>query len=377
MEIKDGSIEDTVTSEALLNVVDQLEGSDIKVPRLKGGKGKASTKHDNGGDHAAHLVVITPEEPKTAAERVEQERFVYLDGQLTEWVSKTLENCAALDEIYNHSLWKWGGYKNYAHYTAVKFRYAQSTAHQYKKAGRVYKVLKDSTTVESSTLPTSERQLRPLLNIKDNSEIVEVWKKANELYSQTGKGVSEKAVASAKRIVLHERQDNLPAITADQLADQFGEQFRPKWNRCVEGQRLKLLGNLLVVLKAFYDELNMDERSPRLTTIFNIINKDEPEVPVKDTVKVQPVAQPEADKGKPAKPLRGRAFWDQLNWELPNDDLAETWRKAEQTIRNMRCQLRYGPAVKCETEQYQTKLTKERAKAKASRAKASGEQEMS
>ena len=326
----------------------------------------------NGGDHEAQLVVIKPEEAKTAAERVEQERFVYLDRQITEWVSKTLENCAALDEIYKRGLWEWGGYENYAHYIAVKFRYAQSTAYQYKEAGRVYNVLKDSTSVELSTLPTSERQIRPLLNIKDNGKIVEVWKKANELYSQTGNGVTEKAVASAKRMVLHERQDNLPAITADQLADQFVEQFRPKWNRCVEGQRLNLLENLLVVLKALYDELNMDERSPRLTTIFNSINKDEPEVPANATAEVQPVATQEPDKGTTAKPLRGRACWDQLNWELSNSDLAVTWHKPKQTIRNMRCQRKYGPAVECETDQYQAKLARERAKAKTA-----GEQEVS
>ena len=309
-------------------------------------------------------IVLKPPEPKNAAERAARDRFLLLDHEMTDWVSKTIQQCIALDEIYKLGLWKWGGYTNYAHFIKVKFRYRESTAYQYKEAGRVYNVLKDSTTVESSTLPTSERQLRPLLKIKDNSKIVEVWKKANELYSQTGNGVTEKAVTSAKRMVLHERQGKLPAITADQLADQFVKQFRPKWDRCVEGQRCKLVGNMLVVLKVFYDELNMDERSPRLTTIFNNIKVDEPAPPAKATVEVQPVAKQESDKDNPTNGLSGRAFWDQIDWRLRNSDIVAVWGKKEQTVRNARCHFKYGAAVKCEPEEYQRKLAAEKVKAK-------------
>lgn len=204
----------------------------------------------------------------------------------------------------------------------------RSSGYQYRQAGRVYTILKSA----KADLPKNPNQLKPLLSLKDPKQIVTVWNAAHKQSRDTKYGVTEDVVASAKRQVLHIPR-KLSPITADQLADAFVKTFRPKWNRCVAGQRLKLVDNLLVVLKSFYDELNYDERSPRLTTNFNHINMEEPKAPAKATADVHQAAKRGPVKGKPARGSKGRDFdWDQVNWELRNPDIAAVWGKKYRTV---------------------------------------------
>jgi hypothetical protein len=373
----ESSIGDEMTEEDLQNVIDELAGSGIRVPRLKGSKGKASTKPDTDGEVPARpsekgritpkaddIQVSAPDlpEPQNAEERREKERFFLLIKVIDDGMATHLEVCLAFKEIYDTGIWKWGGFKNYPHFIKVRYGLGRSSGYQYRQAGRVYTILKSA----KADLPKNPNQLKPLLSLKDPKQIVTVWSAAHKQSRDTKYGVTEDVVASAKRQVLHIPR-KLSPITADQLADEFVRKFRPKWERCVEGQRLKLLSNLLVVLKVFYDELDRDERSPRLTTIFNHIKIEEPEAPAKATAEAHPAATQEPDKGKPAKGSNGHHYfdWSQVNWELSNTDIAAIWHKKHRTVIQRRFRNKYGPAVECEPEPYQQKLTSEKAKAES------------
>jgi hypothetical protein len=379
LESAESSIGDEMIEEDLQNVIGELEGSGIRVPRLKGGKSKKTSKVPDNADgevparpsekgritpKADDIQVSAPDlpEPQNAKERREKERFFLLIKVIDDGMATHLEVCLAFKEIYDTGCWKWGGFKNYPHFIKVRYGLGRASGYQYRQAGRVYTILKSA----KADLPKNPNQLKPLLSLKDPKQIVTVWSAAHKQSRDTKYGVTEDVVASAKRQILHIGR-KLPPITADQLADQFVKQFRPKWDRCLEGEHGKLLGNLLVVLKVFYEELNMDERSPRLTEIFKDIDIVEPEQPAKATVEVHPAPKQEQDKGKPANGSNGHhGFdWDQVNWELRNPDIATIWRKKYRTVIQRRFRNKYGPAVECDPEHYQQKLETEKAKAKA------------
>jgi hypothetical protein len=141
----------------------------------------------NGKNHeskSVHLEVLPPipvapplaARPKavTAVDKKNRGIFFQLDAEVTDWFSDGLTQCENLYMIFKDNLWSWGGYRNYAHYIEVKFYHAQSTAYQYKDVGRVYTILSSA----KAELPAYPNQLKPLLSLKDDKQIVKVWNKA-------------------------------------------------------------------------------------------------------------------------------------------------------------------------------------------------------
>ena len=372
-------------ADAILNVEGDLEGSGTKVPIFKGGMaqktGKADKLLDNGDGEVTKAVKID----EALSQEDGRKRFKELDRLIVAGLAQSLISAKALCEMEQGAYYTFGGFRTIAEYGMKIMKLAESTVHQHVNAGRVAYLIGDST--DCRVKPVNAAQLRPLLNVEDDKKVIEIWNTAETLYGEGS--LTEKAVAEAKRRILKQEPTEPTIVSVEQVAKNIHKAIRRGWEDC-QVERGKLLGKVLLGLKGLFDQLDYADRSPRLTAIFKRIESEDPEPAaeatdevqpvvkstvavqpaVKATAEVQPTAKQEPDKGNPAKPLRGRGFWDQMNWELRNDDLADVWHKPKQTIRNMRCQLKYGPAVECDPEHYQAKLAKERAKA-------AGDQEVS
>jgi hypothetical protein len=300
---------------------------------------------------------IKTEETLSHAEGLK--RFKELDRMILKGLTQSLLTSRALREMEEGQYYTFGGFKSITEYGLKTMKLAASTVRQYVNAGRVAKLIDNSTGCRAK--PLNEAQLRPLLDVEEDSKVIEIWDTAETLYGAGG--LTQGAVADAKRKVLKLEPMKPTDIGIEQVGKTIQKAIRRGWEAC-QGERAKLLGELLRVLKLFYEELNYDDRSPLLNAIFKQIGIEESELPAKATAEVHPEAKKGPDEGKPAKTRNGRDYWDQLNWELKNPDLADVWHQKEKTVRQMRWRHKHSVAVQCEPEQYQQKLAAEKAKAK-------------
>lgn len=87
-------------------------------------------------------------------------------------------------------------YCNFPELCREELDLGESTGYEYAKAGRVVRLLQDAKKSDTSEfswgLPRTERLIKPLLKVKDDAKVVEIWAAAN---SAVGAGrVTEKVV---------------------------------------------------------------------------------------------------------------------------------------------------------------------------------------
>lgn len=310
--------------------------------------GTAGAAGDEGGGKMSAAKETTTDPVISKAEGLK--RFEELDRLILAGFTHALISAKAMHEMDQGGYYTFGGFKTIAEYGLKIRKLAESTVHQYVNAGRVAKLIEHSTACRVK--PVNEAQLRPLLSEKDDTKVIEIWSAAETLFGAGG--LTEKAVAKAKRHVLKLKPSQAPSVTVEQIMEKVRKALRSCWDACPKDGRPNLLGEVFIFSKALSEDLDKDDISPALNEILAPIG-------------VKP-EEGESDKPvggqNPTEAIRGRRLWDLFNWDLRNADLADIWRKKKQTVRQMRCRYNHVAAMKCSPKQYRQKLEIEKLKAK-------------
>jgi hypothetical protein len=158
------------------------------------------------------------------------------------------EVCLALDELRSNDCYS-APYSGFEELCLKEFGFRNSTCHQYANVGRVLRLLAQSTAVDRQ--PESIRQVRPLLDIKDDTKVVEVWIKAITL-GGTG-GLSERIVRKARDIVIGPPVSSLPP--AEERVKKVERTIRSDWERSTAAERRFIVERLKSLAGGLSEEL--------------------------------------------------------------------------------------------------------------------------
>lgn len=292
-------------------------------------------------DDAAFDALPLSEQTEIRAELRKRERIIRQDQKAWQ-VAPT-----ALMEIRDLRLYRAEGFSDFGRYCRERIHLGKSTVNRRIPIGEVYKVV---ASTGATILPSSERQLRPLLRLRQPQQqpadwgkaVAQVWAKVVHDAEITKKPITEKSVTIARKELgfVPAPKDKPPKADLENCWARVEALLEHERELCPVEHLNELRVRIVGVISGWKDV--KDCRSE--------LDKNSAPKPIEIVVE---------------KILSGRGFWDQLNWELRNLDLANAWHKKESTVRQMRYRYDHGSAVKCEPEEYQRKLAQEIVKAKA------------
>lgn len=272
-----------------------------------------------------------------------------------------------LMEIRDLRLYRAEGYTDFGRYCKEKLEIRKSTINRQIAISEVYKAV---ASTEAKILPSSERQMRPLLCLRKPQQepavwgkaVAQVWAKAVNDAKITKQKLTEKSIILARHqlgldpkpndsqpeVDLEKRWVHLEALLEHEKEFWLGEHLHEL--------RVRIVGLVSGWAHGQGHPLKSDEASaPKASDI----TEKEPRVG-KGT---------EAGAQKPGERAHRCQFanWEHVNWRLHNRDLAAIWGIKVLTVRQMRTRKQHGRAQKVATEVYQQEIESEKEKAKAFR----------
>jgi len=127
------------------------------------------------------------------------------------------------------------------------FQWAYSTCYEHAANGRVLLLLKSGMP---DSMPTSERQVRPLRDVKGDEKVIEIWSKAVVL-GGTG-GITESIVRKARSMVVG-RPTSTFEFKAASL--KLSRDTRRLWDKCSPEEKRTWISDQVALLEAFDAEL--------------------------------------------------------------------------------------------------------------------------
>ena len=186
---------------------DDKEKADPKgqKPGIKVGNHNKQASLKNKKVEIKKATIASPAKAELEKARERSRRYLQVNSRIKTLLPGTLELCCLLYQVEEEDLYLSAepSFATFQEWAAVEHHLAKSSAYQYLNAGRVCKLLNESTFVDSK--PHNQAQLRPLLSLDNDKQVVEVWSEAVQLASvepSSGKVITERTVAKAKRMVL-------------------------------------------------------------------------------------------------------------------------------------------------------------------------------
>ena len=320
--------------------------------------GTPSTKSDDAPPSDAGEALTPAEKIALDAELEKQVQIIQFESE--SWRTAA----AALLEIRDRRLYRAAKYSDFGRFCKERLKLGRSTVNRRIAVAQVYKELASAGV---NVLPTSERQLRPLLGLKKRPQdpptkptaAVEIWNKAVEGAQVAQRRLTENDVALARQQLGH-----APEITVKQ----------PELNLQKRWVRLKAALERENELWPIADRIQLAERiitlvhgwQPTMPAAFAVASGSPATGGPKESDKLEAqVAHPEPSS-KGSNSSNGRFdFWPHVNWHLRNCDLAVIWGVKEETIKQRRWRKRHGPALETDPCLYRQEMEAERAKAAA------------
>jgi hypothetical protein len=270
----------------------------------------------------------------------------------------------ALTEIRDRRLYRAKGFHQFESYCKKEIKLGKSTVNRYIAVGEVYTRL---ASTGAKVLPTTERQMRPLLALRNSetspkvwgSNVEKVWERAvNDAELMTKKCPTEKSVIRAmEHLGFATPKEVPPAFDLDAAWKHLESLLwdaRNSWPTEVLNVLERRLGDLLCQWKAqcSNDSENVTEShgehdlAPATVESASVIDAGEP---AEDTEAAQ------------SKRL---VVWPQVNWKLRNADIAAIWGVKTKTVKQTRYRQKRGPAPDCDPTKYAELLAAEKEKVK-------------
>ena len=173
--------------------------------------------------------------------------FQRLDSIVRRGWDNFVEWGVALEEIRDRELWKAGGHKSWDAYCHDVAGMSRNYANRQIRSAGVTKAIAEvvpiGTTPTQRVLPRSESQVRPLLRIKDNNVIPEIWGRA-----VTREGGKQPTAETVKQIVAEALEEQDKPATAPPAP--------PKGTKAQ--RRVRLFGRLdRAILARDWDEVEL------------------------------------------------------------------------------------------------------------------------
>lgn len=258
----------------------------------------------------------------------------------------------ALTEIRDLRLYRAEGFSDFGRYCKERLHLGKSTVNRHISIGEVYNAL---ASAEAKILPKSERQMRPLLNLRQEApeawgnNVRKVWEKTVNDAEITKKPITEKSVIHARKQLGFDPKPKEPQPELD---------LESLWKRTED---------LLCHEREFWSVEYLPEMCAR---VIKLMRRWAPQKMQQADHPAEPSSSEAASKDAPEVQKRypqrnGRAFssWEHLNWRLHNRDLAIIWNLKPLTVRQMRYRKGHGPAQNRGTEIYAKEMELEKAKA--------------
>lgn len=311
----------------------------------------------------------------TSAERQRMRAQLRKRERIIQQEQKTWQaGATALTEIRDLRLY-WGeGFLDFGRYCKERLRMGKSTLNRQIAIAEVYNLL---ASTGATLLPTSERQVRPLLCLRQPKQEPEVW------------GAK---VAKVWAKVVHDAELNRTQITEKSVLvarKQLGFDPQPKESQPEADleKRWSRLEALIEHEKEFWPGEHRRDLQVRIVGVVSgwtagkgrLAQSDETPAPKCSVITVEQEqaeesAAPVAQKLDQAPSRRRFTLWQHLNWRLNNRHLAVIWNLRPLTVRQMRLRKEHGPARNGDPDRCRQEMEQEKAKANAFRQSRQGNQ---
>jgi hypothetical protein len=339
------------------------KGEPARAPsrRKKGGRihRDRSAPNRDAGDARTLDTVTDAERIKLLSELRKRERIIQQGRDA--WQA----GATALVEIRDFRYYRAKGYTDFGRYCREDRHIGKSTVNRQIAIAEVYKAV---ASTEATILPSSERQMRPLLCLRKPQQEPAVWGKA--VAQVWVKAVNDAKITKKKltqKSVLHALQQL--GLDPKPKDSQPEADLEKRWTR---------LEALLEHEKEFWLGEHLHELRVRIVGLVSgwahgqghPLKSDEASAPkASDITEKEPRVGKGTEAGaqKPGERAHHCQFanWEHVNWRLHNRDLAAIWGIKVLTVRQMRTRKQHGRAQKVATEVYQKEIEQEKAKAEA------------
>lgn len=220
------------------------------VKKAKPIKEKApATMIDSGGASSVELVHHHGQEITKAEAEGQQPGTLSpaaidkLEKVVDEGQAKALEARLALATIKAN-----GHYapKTFHAYCFERFGYSKSFSYECVGAARVYRLLQSEA---SDCLPTNEAQIRPLISVRDDAKVIEIWSKVVELGAG---GITEPAVRRVRDTVIKRR---VQKRDLKKQSSKVQDAIQKTWKELPVEEKRGFADQLVVLIKGFYNDL--------------------------------------------------------------------------------------------------------------------------
>lgn len=270
----------------------------------------------------------------------------------------------ALMEIRDLRLYRAEGFSDFGRDCRERLHLGRSTVNRQITIGEVYKAL---ASTGAKVLPTSERQMRPVLPLRQPNQAPEVWgKKVVEVWAKavsdseiTKKPLTQRSVARALQELGHDPNPKEAESRFDlqkywtHLEDLLCHE-RELWPVEYRHELVVRIVGLVSGWEAGKGQQAGHSAAPAIVADAEIVD-----VPVMDSSDAEPEPQkPDGSHGR-------FKMWQHVNWRLKNRHLAAIWNLKPLTVRQMRLRKKCGRAYNGDPEVYKQEVEQEKDKAKA------------
>jgi len=267
----------------------------------------------------------------------------------------------ALTEIRDRRLYRAKGFDDFESYCKEEINLGKSTVNRYIAVGEVYTRL---ASTGAKVLPTTERQMRPLLALRNSGTSAEVWKSSvekvweravNDAELMTKKCPTEKSVIRAMEQLGFAAPKEVPPVFDLEAAWKHLESLL--WNA-----RNSWPTEVLNVLEGRLEDL-LCQWKGQWSNPKNVTETDGEH----DLAPARAESTSVTNAGDPAEDTaqsKHLAVWPHVNWKLRNLDIAAIWGVKTKTVKQTRYRQKRGPAPDCDLTKYAQLLAAEKEKVK-------------
>src|ERR1035437_1595451 len=136
--------------------------------------------------------------------------------------------------------------KTFHAYCEERFGYSKSFCYECVQAARVYRLLQSEA---SDCLPPNEAQIRPLISVRDDRKVIEIWSKVVELGAD---GITEPVVRKIRDTIIKRR---VKKRDLKKQSSKVQDAIQKTWKVLPDEEKRGFADQLVVLIKGFYNEL--------------------------------------------------------------------------------------------------------------------------
>jgi hypothetical protein len=136
--------------------------------------------------------------------------------------------------------------KTFHAYCEERFGYSKSFCYECVQAARVYRLLQSEA---SDCLPTNEAQIRPLISVRDDRQVIEIWAK---VVQRGADGITEPVVRKIRDTIIKRR---VKKRNLKKESSKVQDAIQKTWKVLPDEEKRGFADQLVVLIKGFYNEL--------------------------------------------------------------------------------------------------------------------------